>query len=374
MRRALALAHRARWRTSPNPAVGAVLVKDGALIGEGYHRAAGTPHAEIEALRAAGARARGASLYVSLEPCNHTGRTPPCCDAILAAGVSRVVAAMRDPNPITRGRGLARLRQAGVEVRTGVLAQEARALNATFHKAMTTRLPFVIVKIAQSLDGKIATVRGESRWITSSASRALGHQWRARVDAILVGVNTVLRDDPLLTPRRVGHRHGRPVKVIVDSTLRTPLTARCLSSVSSAPTLIATTTRASGRRRTVLRARGVELLVFRPRQGRVPLAQLGRRLVQRDIHSLLIEGGGEVLASAFAERLVDRVLWCVAPVLIGGRTAPGAIGGAGVEQLARAVRLADVSVQRAGPDLCLEARVVYPSGRSRVRAARRKTR
>ena len=371
MARALRLARKALGRTSPNPAVGAVVVKRGRIVGEGFHRRAGAPHAEIEALRHAGPRARGAALYVTLEPCNHTGRTPPCCGAILAAGVSRVVIAATDPNPLTNGRGIARLRRAGVPVVTGVLAREASALNEPFWKAMRAGLPLVIAKVGQSLDGKIATATGESRWITSPAARQLGHQWRGRVDAVLVGVNTVLRDDPLLTARGVPRRRHRPVKVIVDSRLRTPPGARCLSARSPAPTLLVTirsSGRAAGpaaheaRMREACARRGVEVLALPARQGRVPLRRLCRLLVRRGIQSVLIEGGGEVLAGALAERIVDRIVFFIAPILIGGRASPGSLGGTGVSRLGRAIRLEDVTYRRIGPDLCVEARVVYPKG------------
>ena len=359
---ALRLARRAFGRTSPNPAVGAVIVQGNRIIAQGYHRRAGAPHAEVEALRRAGTRARAATLYVTLEPCNHTGRTPPCCDAILAAGISQVIVASNDPNPVTNGRGSARLRRAGVRVLTGVLEQDAQRLNEPFWKAMGSRLPFVIAKVGQSLDGKIATSTGESRWITSPAARRLAHQWRGRVDAILVGINTILHDDPLLSARGVAHRPGRPVKIIVDSRLRIPRTARCLSARPPAPTIIATTARAHARRMAFAR-RGIEVLVFPPQRGRVPLQRLLRRLVDRGIHSLLIEGGGEVLASALAERLVDRIIFLVAPILIGGRQAPSSVAGQGVSRLARAVQLDELSVRRIGRDLCVEARVVYPKSR-----------
>jgi len=359
MRLALRLARRAMGRTSPNPMVGAVIVNAGRVVGRGYHRYAGGAHAEVEALRQAGARARGATLYVTLEPCNHTGRTPPCCDAIIAAGVSRVMAAMRDPNPITNGRGISRLRGAGISVRVGLLAQEARALNEPFCKAMTTGLPWVVAKVGQSLDGKIATARGESRWITSPTARRLGHAWRARVDAILVGINTVLRDDPRLTARGGGaSRRHHPVKVILDGRLRLPLSARCLSAASPAPTLVATTMSPRHPKARALQARGVEIITLPAERGRVPLRRLCRRLAARGLHSVLIEGGGEVLASAFAQRLVDRIDFCVAPILIGGRVAPSALGGIGIPRLADAIRLADVVYRPIGPDLHVEARVV----------------
>ncbi len=359
MARALALAWRALGQTSPNPAVGAVLVNRGRIVGEGYHRRAGAPHAEVEAIRRAGANARGATLYVSLEPCNHTGRTPPCCDAVINAGISRVVSAMRDPNPRTDGRGFARLRRAGIAVTVGVLEQAARELNAPFEKAMTAGLPYTIAKIGQSLDGKTATRRGESRWITAPASRRMSHQLRSRADAILIGVNTVLQDDPLLTVRGARQRRGRPVKIIVDSRLRTPLSARCLSAASPAPTLIATT-RNTGPAHRALNRRGATLLSFPARGGRVPLTRLFRRLARHGIQSVLIEGGGEVFAGALAERLVDRVMFFIAPVLIGGRSAPSSFAGAGIDRLNQAIRLDRVSCRRVGPDLCVEARVRYP--------------
>ncbi len=363
MHRALALARRGLGRTAPNPMVGAVVVRGGRIVGEGYHHRAGQPHAEVLALRQAGPRARGATLYVTLEPCNHDGRTPPCCDAILASGIARVVAADRDPNPVTDGRGFARLRRSRVRLVTGVLAREARDLNAPFHKAMRAGLPWVVAKIGQSVDGKIATRTGQSRWITSAAARRLGHQWRSRVDAVLVGVNTVLQDDPRLSARAGRPPAGRPMKIIVDSRLRTPVTARCLSRQSPAPTLIATTVRPSARQRDAFARRGAELLTLPARRGRVPLRRLCRVLVKRGLQSLLIEGGGEVLAGALAERLVDRVVWCIAPLIIGGRGAPSAVGGEGIPALARAVRLADMRVSRLGPDLVVDARVMYPGSR-----------
>lgn len=360
MRLALSLARKAQGRTAPNPAVGAVIVSGDRVVGRGYHRRAGAPHAEAEALRQAGARARGSTLYVTLEPCNHDGRTPPCCEAIAASGIAQVVLAARDPNPITDGRGVAALRRAGIRVTEGVLDREARRLNEPFFKAMTTGLPFVIAKVAQSLDGKIATRRGESRWITSPAARRLAHRWRARVDALLVGINTVLRDDPRLTARGVPHRNGFPLKVIMDSRLRLPPTAACLRGTTPA---IVATTRHDRMRAARLARRGAEVLVFRARQGRVPVRPLLRALARRGIQSVLIEGGGEVLAGALAERLVDRVVWFIAPCLIGGRAAPGAVGGEGVARLSQTIRLTALEVRRVGPDLCVEARVVYSQRR-----------
>ena len=365
MRLALQLARRAVGDTAPNPVVGAVIVNRGRVVGRGYHRQAGRAHAEVEALRQAGAKANGATLYVTLEPCDHTGRTPPCCEAIIKAGIQRVVMAMNDPNPMTNGRGMAHLRRAGIHVVTGVLEHDAAALNAPFTKTITTKMPWVVAKIAQSLDGKIATRTGESRWISSPDSRALAHHWRRHVDAVVVGVNTVLQDDPLLTardPRRPA-RPTRPIKIILDSHLRTPVSSRCLSSRSPAATLIATTQRDPAKHAPFIR-RGIPVLVFPSSDGRVPLRRLLRELVRRfQITSVLLEGGGEVLASALAERLVDRLVWIVAPLLIGGRTSPSSVGGVGVRRVAQAIRVKDVTVRHRGPDLVLEGSVVYPPRR-----------
>ncbi len=364
MSQALALARKGQGFTSPNPMVGAVIVKDGRIVGRGYHRRAGLPHAEVEALRAAGARAKGAMLYVTLEPCNHTGRTPPCCDAILSAGIRQVVVAMRDPNPIVNGRGIARLRRAGLKVSTGVCEDQAQRLNAPFTTWITAKRPWMVAKVAQSLDGKIATNNGQSRWISSARARQLVHRLRRQVDAVMVGVNTVLRDDPRLTAR---HARGalsatQPTKVIVDSRLRTPLSSRCLSRQSPAPTIIATTPQGA-KKRAPFEKRGVTVLVFPPASGgRVPLRPLCRTLARRfSITSVLLEGGGELIASTLKARLVDRLLWCTAPILLGGRGSPSSVGGDGVSRLDQAMRLRDVRLERLGPDWLIDAAVVYPS-------------
>ena len=363
MRLALWLASKALGDTSPNPAVGAVIVKSERVVGQGYHRQAGLPHAEVEALREAGARAKGATMFVTLEPCAHTGRTPPCCEAIIEAGIRCVVVARKDPNPLTNGRGIARLRSAGIQVILGVLEEEAERLNAPFAKFITKALPWAIVKISQSLDGKIATRTGDSKWISSVASRELAHRLRRQVDAIVVGVNTVRRDDPLLTVRGAGRpvRPHKPLKVIVDSHLRTPLTSRCLSKASPAKTILATTERSS-RKRAPFLTRGADVLVLPSLRGRVPLARLFRELARRyGVMSVLIEGGGEVIASALEERLVDRVVWSIAPIIIGGRTSPSSVGGEGPARLAKAVRVDDVLIQRMGVDLVLDASIEYPN-------------
>ena len=362
MRRALVLAARGGSATHPNPNVGAVVVKGGRIVGEGYHRVVGGPHAEVVAQRRAGRRARGATLYVTLEPCAHVGRTPPCTEAIAASGVRRVVAAMTDPNPRTRGRGVSRLRADGTRVSVGLLADEARRLNEVFVTAMTRRRPFVTAKIAQSLDGKIATRTGASRWISSPQARRFAHRLRASADAICVGVRTVLLDDPLLSNRLAsrnggGTTHGRqPIKVILDSRLRTPLTAQIFSPQSPAPVIVATTVRASTALAARLRAHGATVLVQPARWGRrqVRWRWLCEVLFRRGIQHLLIEGGGEVLASALAEGVVDRGYWIIAPMVVGGRSAPTSVGGEGVTDLARARRWDRWRIMRLGSDLLVQ--------------------
>jgi len=357
MQMALELARRAAGRTSPNPMVGAVLVRDGRVVGRGYHARAGTPHAEIHALREAGELAEGATLYVTLEPCCHYGRTGPCTEAIIEAGVARVVAAMTDPNPRVAGRGLERLRRAGVEVAVGVLEAEARRLNEVFIKYMTTGLPFVVLKAAMSLDGKIATRTGRSRWITGGEARARGHALRDRYDAILVGVNTVLADDPALTARLPDGAGRDPVRIILDSRARTPPGAKVIVQQSAAPTLVAVTPDAPADRVAALERAGASVLVVPGESPRVDLKALLIELARREITSVLVEGGGEVHASFLAGGLVDKVVWFIAPLIIGGREAPGPVGGEGPADLQEAVRLHEVTVTRCGGDYCLEGYV-----------------
>ncbi len=354
MRLALRLAAKAKGKTRPNPMVGAILVRRGQVVGQGFHQRAGLPHAEVIALRRAGARARGATLYVTLEPCSHTGRTGPCVEAILRAGVKKVVAAMPDPNPKVRGRGLQRLRAHGVKTRVGLLSPQARSINRVFVTWMTRRRPFVTVKVAQSLDGKIATVAGESRWISSPAARRWAHGLRSQADAVLVGVETVLKDDPRLTVR-LGKGNVQPIRVILDSHLRTPSTARLFSFRS--PVVIAAARSAPSQRQSRLERAGAEVLRLPSRQGRVDLRVLLRELAKREISHLLIEGGGEAIASAFKAKAVDRVAWLIAPKIIGGRRAPTAVGGDGVSRISKAIPLVNVSGRFLGPDLLVEGDV-----------------
>jgi len=350
MRRALLLAARGRGRTSPNPMVGAVVVKHGALVGEGYHRVVGGPHAEAWALRQAGGQARGATVYITLEPCCHFGRTPPCTDALIASGVKRVVAACLDADPRVNGAGMRQLAAAGVATSVGVLEQEARRLNEGYLKRVTTGLPFVALKAAMSLDGKIATSAGESKWITGERARAFGHRLRAWHDAVLVGVETVLADDPELTLRLA--RGRSPLRVVVDSRGRTPSGARLLGVGDRSP-VIALTERASPARRQRLQRAGADVWVLPSREGRVDLGALAGRLAEQGANSLLVEGGGTVAASALAAGLVDRVYFLVAPLILGGARAPTSVEGEGVRRLSEAWRVASLRVRRLGSDLLL---------------------
>ncbi|MCC6767221.1 MAG: bifunctional diaminohydroxyphosphoribosylaminopyrimidine deaminase/5-amino-6-(5-phosphoribosylamino)uracil reductase RibD [Deltaproteobacteria bacterium] len=356
MRRAVALAERALGRTSPNPAVGALVVKAGRVVGEGWTRPVGGPHAEVVALRRAGARARGATLYVTLEPCAHFGRTPPCADAIVAAGVARVVVAVGDPNPRVRGRGLRILARAGVAVTTGVLAEEAGAVSAWFRHFVVRRRPFVILKLAASLDGRIATAAGASRWITGAAARRWVHTLRNRVDAVMVGSETVRADDPSLTCRVRGGRD--PVRIVIDGRLQTPLAAAVVRQRSAAATIVATTAAAPVGRRRALADAGVEVIVVPAKGGKVDLGTLLRGLAARGIVSVLVEGGGDLAAAMVRARLVDRLAVITAPVLLGGDGRP-MLGALGLRRLGDAPRLVRQTVVRLGRDLLRDGPVAY---------------
>lgn len=351
MRLALDLARQGEGRTSPNPTVGAVAVRDGVVVGRGFHAQAGGPHAEVGAFDEAGDRAAGATLYVTLEPCSHHGRTPPCADLILSRGISRVVCAMVDPDPRVSGRGIERLRKAGVEVTVGVLEAEARRLNAFYVKHRTTGLPFVILKLAQSLDGRIATASGDSRWITGEAARDRAHLLRSRVDAVLVGVGTVIADDPRLTVRRVAGRD--PARVVVDSALRIPGMARAFGP---GRTIVATTEGADEGRARKLRERGAEVWRLPSTAGRVDLRALMAELGRQGFLSVMIEGGAAVAASALKAGVVDQAQVFIAPRVIGAGL--GAVGDLGIERVAEGIRLTDVEVEHVGDDLLYIASVV----------------
>lgn len=354
MEYALTLASKARGRTSPNPMVGAVIVRDGKIVGEGYHQKAGDAHAEIHALNQARGLAEGATMYVTLEPCCHWGRTPPCTEAVIRAKLANVLIAMKDPNPQVAGNGIRQLEEAGISVQVGLCESESRQLNEVFIKYITTQRPFVILKSAISLDGKIATASGESQWITSEASRLKGHEIRAQVDAILVGIGTVLQDNPSLTTRLPDKKNEDPIRVIVDSHGRTPIGAKIFNPDSNARTLIAVTKDAPLKKINALKAAGADVLIVEAKKGRVCLETLMRELGRRKITSVLIEGGAEINAAALQARIVDKLMFFVAPKLIGGKDAPGPIGGAGIAHLAETFELRDVKTSHIGADFLIE--------------------
>jgi len=359
MKAALRLAAKGRGTTSPNPMVGALVINRGRIVGRGYHLRPGFPHAEVLALRQAKASARGGTLYVTLEPCCHLKkRTAPCVPAIVGSGIRRVVIAQRDPNPLVNGRGVAALRRGGVSLTVGVARREAEALNHAYRHWVRTKRPFVLLKAGMTLDGQIATSAGEARWITSEPSRREVHQLRAEADAVLVGVGTVLSDDPSLTAR-VGKRLKRlakkqPLRVVVDSRLRTPLNARILRRADGARTLIATTGSAPAARRRALQRRGVEVLTVAHVSGRVSLPVLLRELGRRGVTSLLVEGGSEINAAMLRAKLVQRVRLYVAPSLLGGNDAKGMIGGNSPGRLTSALKLKHVHTRSLGGDLVVE--------------------
>lgn len=353
MRMALRLAEKARGRTSPNPMVGAVVVQDGKVIARGWHKRAGEPHAEAIALKKAGAAAEGATLYVTLEPCSHTDkRTPPCSPLVIQSGVKRVVVAMLDPNPKVSGGGIKSLRAVGIEVTTGMLEAETRVMNEAYIKHVTTGLPFVTLKIAQTLDGKIATARGESQWITGEKAREEGHRLRDSNDAVLVGINTVLKDNPSLTTRVPGGRD--PIRVIVDSTLRMPLNAKVLKQKSSAKTIVATLASAPKGKTTKLQKAGAEVVTVRSSAGRVDLRDLMKKLGKMDIMSVLFEGGAEINFSALKSGIADKTVLFIAPMLMTGKDSLCSIGGTSPVKLSRALRLRDVTTRFVGQDLMVE--------------------
>ena len=359
MCRSISLAQGGRGRTNPNPQVGAVVVRDGHVIGEGYHERFGHAHAERNALADCARRGedpRGATLYVTLEPCCHQGHQPPCTDAIVEAGVARVVVGSRDPNPLVSGGGVSRLREAGVEVVQDVMRAECDAINQPFFHFITTGRPYLVAKWAMTADGRIACSTGDSRWVSGEASRSDAHALRGRLAAVMVGVGTVLADDPLLTCRVPGGRN--PVRVVCDTRLRTPADCALVRTAGEAPVLVACGSDVLSRdervaeRARCLTARGVEVLpVATGRDGHVDLAPLLSALGDRGIDSVLLEGGSALLGSAFAAGLVNEAVAYVAPKVVGGAEAPGPVGGAGVARMADALRLGPARVRTVGEDV-----------------------
>lgn len=351
MERALRLAVKGKGLVSPNPMVGAVLVKNGQIVGEGFHKAAGGPHAEVFCIQEAGQLAKNATLYVNLEPCSHYGRTPPCTEAIIRAGVSRVVVAMDDPNPLVSGKGIKLLRDKGIEVVTGVMEKQAKALNEIFIKYITTKRPFVAVKLASTLDGKLATRTGDSKWITGPMAREYVHQLRNEYDAILVGINTVLADDPLLNCRIDKPSKKDPIRIVLDSKLRIPLDAKVINSSQTAPLIVFTT--ANNRVKIKeLQEKGVEVIEQKG-ETKISIDFVMTKLAQREISSVLVEGGSNVIWSFFREGFIDKYYMFIAPKIVGGKKGVPLIGGDGIKIMNNAIKMKWKEVKFLGDDLLL---------------------
>jgi diaminohydroxyphosphoribosylaminopyrimidine deaminase / 5-amino-6-(5-phosphoribosylamino)uracil reductase len=372
MLRALELAQQGLGHVEPNPLVGCVIVRHGQIVGEGWHRRFGEAHAEVEALTAAGERAAGGTLYVTLEPCCHHGKTPPCSEAIVAAGITRVVAAMQDPFPQVSGGGLRQLADRGIAVEVGLHEAEARALNAPYLKLLATGRPWIIAKWAMTLDGKIATHSGHSKWITSEASRSVVHRLRGRVDAILVGRRTAQLDDPLLTARP---DEGQPAaaaglapppriatRIVLDSLARLASSSQLVRTARQYPTLIVAGPEASQRDRSRLIEAGCEVLAFAPPSRHQRLIELLAELGRRRMTNLLVEGGGELLGALLDARQIDEVHAFIAPKLFGGQSAKSPVGGGGVAEVADALMLAATTIEQLGSDLYIHGRVERPRG------------
>jgi diaminohydroxyphosphoribosylaminopyrimidine deaminase/5-amino-6-(5-phosphoribosylamino)uracil reductase len=357
MKMALSLAERGRGWTSPNPMVGAVVVKDGKVVGKGFHQAAGAPHAEVYALQEAGDNAKGATLYVTLEPCNHAGRTPPCTHAILKSGIKRLVAGMKDPNPHVTGGGLGFLSGQGLDVAVGVCEEECRRVNEIFIKHAVTTLPFVILKCAATLDGRMATRTGDSKWITNSRSRQFVHELRHAVDAVMVGIGTVIKDDPRLTTRLEAREGSDPMRIVLDTRLSIPRQAKLLHLSSDSDTLIVTNFSATAEKRRLLERANVQVLTMNGHEDQIDLKALVKELGRREITSLLIEGGSRVNGSALRAGIVDKVCMFYAPKICGGDDGVPICAGPGVERMAQSMRLKDISIHRFEDDVMIEGYV-----------------
>jgi len=352
MRKVLELAGKGRETTSPNPMVGAVIVKDGKVIASAYHRRPGGLHAEAIALRKAGYRAKGAALYVNLEPCAHLGRTPACTKAIIKSGIKEVFCSMIDPNPLNNGKGKKELERSRVKVRTGILAEEAARLNEVFIKYVTKKMPFVTIKVAESLDGKIATRTMDSRWITSDAARDYSHRLRSQMDAVLVGMNTITRDDPILTSRK----NKSPIKIVLDSYLRVPENAKIFSKKSPSLNIAAILRKSLSDKNVIkkverLSRKGVLVIGCPGKNNRIDLKWLLSELAELEISRLLVEGGGDTISGFLEQGLADRALFFIAPKIIGGRGAVTSVEGKGVEKVSQAIELKDVKIEMIGKDI-----------------------
>ncbi len=356
MKRAIRLARKGRGKTSPNPMVGAIVVRDGAIVGAGYHRAVGQAHAEVIALKAAGEWAKGGTLYTTLEPCCHTHkRTPPCTDAIIQSGIIRLVSAMQDPNAMVNGKGFETLRQAGIKAFDGVLRLEAEKLNEVFIKYMKTGKPFVTLKAAMTLDGRIATASGESKWISGEKARKEVDRLRADADAVLVGIGTVLADDPMLVLRSIKGRN--PMRIVIDPHLKIPLQAKIVVTAKEIPTWLLTTIKAAPKKMKSLKAAGVDVSILSEKKGIIPFDVILDFLGKKGISNLLIEGGAGVNGIALRSALVDRVIFYIAPRFLCGEDAKGVVAGKAIPGLDAAIRLEDVKVRQLGEDIRIEGRI-----------------
>ena len=362
MRLALELAEKGRGRTSPNPMVGAVIVRDDEIIGQGYHRRAGEPHAEVEAIADAGGdkAVRDATVYVTLEPCSHQGRTPPCADRLIEAGIARVVAAIPDPNPLVAGRGLRRLRSAGIEVDCGVYEGEARRLNEAFITFHLLNRPFIIAKWAMSLDGRTSTDLGDSKWISNEESRAYSHEIRASVDAIAVGVGTILHDNPRLDVRLPRYKERQPACVIFDGRLRTPTKARCLEKHRGAEAILVTTEFATNERIDRMREAGHTVLVVPGKNRMIDIAEALPMLAHLGIQSMLVEGGREIHTSLLRAGLADKIVAFMGPRIIGGESLMTPLVDLGIQKMRSAIQLKNVTVKSFGTDACVEGYINSP--------------
>lgn len=352
MKLALELAGKGRGKVAPNPMVGAIIVKNGKIIGQGYHKVYGEAHAEVNAFKDATEEVRGATMYVTLEPCSHYGKTPPCADRIVEEKIGKVVIGSLDPNPIVAGNGCKKLIDAGIEVVTGVLEEECKKLNEVFMKYITTKMPFVIMKSAMSLDGKIATPTGESKWITGETARKAVHEFRNEVSAIMVGVDTIIKDNPELTCRIENGKN--PIRIVVDSKLRIPIHSKVIEEIEKANTIIATTEKADNEKISLLKKLGITILICSIKEGRVDLKDLMVKLGELKIDSILLEGGATLNYSALEQGIVDKVQIYIAPKIIGGEDSKTPVGGKGIDSLKHAFKVRNLTYSFLGEDILLE--------------------
>ncbi len=353
MQQAIELSKNGMGFVNPNPLVGAVIVKENRVVGKGWHEYFGGPHAEVNAIREAGSETEGATIYVTLEPCSHYGKTPPCSLAIIQSKFARVVVGSVDPNPLVAGKGIEMIRQAGIEVQSGIMEKEVLELNEVFFKFIRTKLPFVVMKTAISLDGKIATATGDSHWISGEASRKRVHQLRNQYSAVMVGINTALKDDPLLNVRDVEGKSKNPVRIVVDSLARIPLQSKLLNTPEIAETIIAVTNHASESKINALKEKGATVFVCPEVKGRVDLSFLMKELATRDIDSILLEGGGTLNFEALRQGVVDKLIAFVAPKILGGKEALTSVEGTGFASLPEAVQIENLKAESSGEDIMI---------------------